>query len=204
MTFQIRVPVLTPLCQTIFIITQGIENLLNDLKIHKACGPDTISTRILKETSDIITLILQIIFQISLNTGRVLTDWTTAYVTPIFKKGRCTLPSNYLPVPLTCITSKIFECIIVCNIMKHLESNNILYDLQYSFRRGRSCEAPLISLLDDLTLNHDKSLQTDLIITDFAKVFDVVSYRRLLYKLNWYGIRGNISQWIKSFFTNRT
>ena len=71
----------------ISITTQGIENLLNDLKIHKACGPDTISARILKETSDIIAPILQIIFQISLNTGRVPTDWTTAYVTPIFKKA---------------------------------------------------------------------------------------------------------------------
>ena len=69
---------------------------------------------------------------------------------------------------------------------------------------GRSCEAQLISLLDDLTLNYDKSLQTDLIITDFTKAFDVVLHHRLLYKLNWYGIRGNISQWIKLFFTNRT
>ena len=88
--------------------------------------------------------------------------------------------------------------------MKHLESNNILYDLQYDFRQGRSCEAQLISLLDDLTLNYDKSLQTDLIITDFVKAFDVVPHHRLLYKLNWYGIRGNISQWINSFLTNRT
>ena len=105
-----------PTMPDIFVITEGIENLLNDLKIHKVCGPDTISARILKETSDIIVLILQIIFQISLNTGRVPTDWTTAYVTPIFKKGNHTLPSNYLPVPLTCITSKIFERIIVSAI----------------------------------------------------------------------------------------
>ena len=105
---------------------------------------------------------------------------------------------------LTCITSKIFERIIACNIMKHLESNNILYNLQHGFRQGRSCEAQLISLVDDLTLNYDKSLQTDLIITDFAKAFDVVPHRRLLYKINWYGIRGSTCQWIKSFLTNRT
>ena len=123
-----------PTMPDISVITQRIKNLLNDLKIHKTSGPDTIRARILKKTSDIIAPILQIIFQISLNTGRVPTDWTTAYVTPIFKKGSHTLPSNYRPVSLTCITSKIFECIIVCNIMKHLESNNILYDLQYDFR----------------------------------------------------------------------
>ena len=74
--------------------------------------------------------------------------------------------------------------------MKHLEENNILNDLQCGFHHGRSCETQLISLLNDLTINYDRSLQTDLIITDFAKAFDVVRHRRLLYKLNWYGIRG--------------
>ena len=139
----------------------------------------------LKMTSDIIAPILQIIFQTSLTTGRVPTDWTTAFVTPIFKKGSHTLPSNYRPVSLTCIASKIFERIIACNIMNHLENNNILNDLQYGFRRGRSCKAQLISLLNDLSLSYDRSLQTDLIITDFAKAFDVVPHCRLLYKVNW-------------------
>ena len=112
------------------------------------------------------------------NTGRVPADWTTAFVTPIFKKGSHTLPSNYLLVSLTCITSKIFERVIACNIYNEA-LRNILYDLQYGFRQGRSCRTQLISLLDDLTLNYDRSLQTDLIITDFAKAFDVVPHRRL-------------------------
>ena len=141
---------------------------------------------------------------VSLDTCRVPTDWTTTFVTPIFKKGSHTLPSNYRPVSLTCITFKLFDCIIACNIMKHLKSNYILYDLKYGFRQGRSCEAQLIYLLDNLTLNYDRSLQTDLIITDFSKAFDVVPHHRLLYKLNWYGIKGHTSRWIESFSTNHT
>ena len=64
--------------------------------------------------------------------------------------------------------------------------------------------AQLISLLDDLTLNYDRSLQTDLIITDFSKAFEVVPHCRFLYKLNWYGIKGYTSRWIESFLTNHT
>ena len=89
----------------IIVTSQGIENLLNGLKTHKASGPDALSATILKETSDVIApiymYILQVIFQISLDTGRVPADWTTAFVTPIFKKGSHTLPSNYHPVSLT-------------------------------------------------------------------------------------------------------
>ena len=123
--------------------------------------------------TNIIASILQIIFQISLNTGKVSTDWTTALVMPIFKKGSHTLPSNYQPLSLTCITSKVFEHINACSILKHLENNNILNGLQYGFRQGR------LSVLNDLTINYDRSMQTVLIITNFAKTFDVVPHRRL-------------------------
>ena len=38
--------------------------------------------------------------------------------------------------------------------------------------------------------------QTDLIIMDFAKAFDKVPHRRLLHKLDYYGIRGSTHKWI--------
>ena len=51
---------------------------------------------------------------------------------------------------------------------------------------------------------YDVGIQTDLIFTDFAKAFDTVPHKRLLYKLEWYGIRGNTNHWISSFLNNRT
>jgi hypothetical protein len=48
------------------------------------------------------------------------------------------------------------------------------------------------------------SKQTDLIIMDFAKAFDKVPHCRLLYKLKFYGIQKDISNWIKAFLYERT
>ena len=48
--------------------------------------------------------------------------------------------------------------------MKYLENNNVLNDLQYGFRQGRSCEAQLVSL-QMISINNDRSLQTNLIST---------------------------------------
>ena len=47
-------------------------------------------------------------------------------------------------------------------------------------------------------------VQSDLIQMDFAKAFDKVPHKRLLYKLRWYDITGNIHRWIKSFLTDRS
>ena len=45
--------------------------------------------------------------------------------------------------------------------------------------------------------------QVDVILLDFAKAFDKVPHQRLIYKLQYYGVRGNTLGWIKSFLSNR-
>ena len=45
---------------------------------------------------------------------------------------------------------------------------------------------------------------TDVIALDFSKAFDRVPHRRLLYKLDHYGIRGPVLQWIQNFLENRS
>ena len=51
-----------PTIENVTISTAGILKLLNELNIYKACSPDGISARILKETSDVIAPILRVIF----------------------------------------------------------------------------------------------------------------------------------------------
>ena len=45
----------------------------------------------------------------------------------------------------------------------------------------------------------DNKQQVDTAILDFSKAFDKVAHSRLLYKLDYYGIRGNLLNWLKSF-----
>jgi hypothetical protein len=76
----------------------GVLKLLLNLNPHKDTGPDQLSTRFLKEMATSITPSLTLIFQTSLERGKVPDDWKTAHVTPIFKKGDKSKPSNYRPV----------------------------------------------------------------------------------------------------------
>ena len=116
-----------PSMPNITISTPGIQKLLANLKPHKATGPDCIPPTVLKELNHEISPILEIIFNISLQTGQVPNDWKEANIAPIFKKGDKHSPSNYRPVSLTCIIAKCMEHILVSNMMKHLELNNILH-----------------------------------------------------------------------------
>jgi hypothetical protein len=88
--------------------------------------------------------------------------------------------------------------------MKHLESNNILYDLQHGFWSSKSCETQLISFIQELAKNNNDKIQTDVIVMDFVKAFDKVPHKRLLYKLKYYGADTNTLNWIEDFLTLRT
>ena len=50
----------------------------------------------------------------------------------------------------------------------------------------------------------DGKLQVDAAILDFSKAFDKVAHSRLLYKLEYYGIRGNLQNWLSSFLSGRS
>jgi len=58
--------------------------------------------------------------------------------------------------------------------MQHLETNSFLYGLQHGFRQNRSCETQLLSFIHELMFNHDKDIQSDIILMDFAKAFDKI------------------------------
>jgi hypothetical protein len=142
-------------------------------------------------------------YSISLSRGEVPSDWRQANVISVFKKGEKYLASNYRPVSLTCICCKVLEHIVVSNMVKHLEIHDILVDCQHGFRAKRSCETQLISLTHELINHLHSGIQNDLIILDLSKVFDKVPHKKLLCKLDNYGIRNTTLKWIGSFLNNR-
>ena len=90
-------PEMTP----ITINEAGVWKLLQNIKPHKAAGPDNIPARILREAANNLAPAMTILFQASIDQGTLPDDWKTANVVPIFKKGDRCKAANYRPVSLT-------------------------------------------------------------------------------------------------------
>ena len=170
----------------------------------KSPRPDKMHPRVLKECSAELAQPLYIIFRKSLDSGVLPSDWKTATVTPIFKKGSKTKPGNYRPVSLTCIPCKIMETIVKDKLLKHIEQYNALSERQHGFMKGKSCLSNLLETFEEITANLDQGNAIDIILLDYAKAFDSVPHMRLLSKLKAYGCDGNILDWIAQFLTGRT
>ena len=140
----------TPHMESITVSTNDIAKLLKDLKSHKAAGPNQITPLVFQKLRDVIAPILQVIFQRSLNTGRVPKDWSTAFVCPLFKKGDTSLASNFRPISLTSILCKVLEHNVTTNVVSHMDKYNLLYGLQHGFCGKRSWETQLVILIENL------------------------------------------------------
>ena len=186
------------------VSTSGVTKILQKLDPSKSPGPDKIPSRLLKSIAMAVSPCLTLLFSASLHQGRVPSDWKKALVCPVFKKGDRKNPSNYRPVSLTYICSKVMEHIIYSEIMTHLETHNILSDMQFGFRKRHSAELQLFQTIHDLAFDLNRKSQTDVILLDFSKAFDRVSHRHLITKLEYYGIRNNILNWVASFLSGRT
>lgn len=177
---------------------------LDNVQTNKAPGPDGIHPQVLKHCRHVIAPLLHIVYNKSLRTGQLPSDWKKGRITPVHKKGSKLDVNNYRPISLTSIPCKILEKEIRKHITNHLEKNNILSQHQYGFRSRRSCITNLLTAIDAWSANLDKNTRTDVIYLDFAKAFDRVPHKRLLTKLKAYGVEPPLYTWIKDFLTERT
>ena len=180
-----------------------VKKKLNALNPSKSPGPDGIHPRVLKELTNTIAKPLTLLFKATQEQHTIPEVWKSATVSAIYKKGKKKDPSNYRPVSLTCISCKVIESIYRDNIMKHMKNNNLFSNSQFGFIGGRSTVLQLLNVIDHWTEILDEGGIIDTIYLDFMKAFDKVPHKRLLAKLEYYGIGAPIISWIDSFLTGR-
>jgi len=125
-------------------------------------------------------------------------------ITPVLKHGKdpCQ-PTNYRPISLTSVLGKLYEKILNKRLVWYLESNNLLNQHQYGFRKNRST----IHALLDLQMNIHKAFVNRghlyTVFFDLEKAYDLTWRYNILRTLHNMGIRGPLPYSIFSFLTNR-
>ncbi|KAL5249657.1 hypothetical protein ACHWQZ_G018500 [Mnemiopsis leidyi] len=127
-----------------------------------------------------------------------------AKVIPIHKGGSKTEVSNYRPISLLGSMSKVYEKLMHSRVLDFLDKNNSLFENQYGFRPGRSCEHALLNAQNSILHSLNKNQVSLLLLLDYSKAFDLLDHETLLRKLEHYGIRGIVKEWFRSYLTNRT
>ena len=129
-----------------------------------------------------------------------------AAVIPISRNTSQKTLSDFCPISLLPIFSKIFEKIIAQRMMNYINKNKILSASQFGFRTNSLTDLAVTSIYityDKLLQNIDDKKVTCSIFLDLQKAFDSVDHTFILKKLNHYGFRGSILNFLKSYSGNR-
>ena len=124
-------------------------------------------------------------------------------ILPIHKGDSVFEMSNYRPISLLPIFSKILEKLMYSRVIDFIKKFKILYANQYGFQKGLSTELAINSLLNNIIDCLENKEVGFCILLDFAKAFDTVNHEILLEKLYYYGIRGVAHKWFKSYLSER-
>ncbi|CAB4026264.1 Hypothetical predicted protein [Paramuricea clavata] len=181
-----------------------VFRLLNNLSISKSTGGDKIPAKILKKSASVITPSLTNLFNSAIGMGIFPSEWKSARVIPLHKKGSRSVLDNYRPISILPVISKIFEKILYEQLYEYFTTNNLLSEQQFGFRRFHSTSTALLDCTDEWYVNMDRGLYNLAVFLDLKKAFDTVNHDILLAKLELYGIKNTPLMLLKSYLSDRS
>ena len=185
------------------IVETEIVKIINKFNQNKSAGHDNIENAIVKKIANELAKPLALLFNKSVSTGIVPDDLKIAKVIPIHKKNDIEEFSNYRPVSVLPCFSKILERLVFNRCIEYIDSHNILNKHQYGFRANHSTYMAVMQLVDKVNKAVERKDTTVGIFLDLSKAFDTIDHNILLYKMEYYGFRGVVHQWFKSYLDNR-
>ena len=180
-----------------------INNIILHSKSKKSTGFDNIDSYTVKQIAPQIVNQLADIFNKSFLTGIVASKLKIAKVIPLYKAKDPALFSNYRPISLLPVFSKILERLMYNRLYNFLTEHNILSTNQFGFRKKYSTFLALMDLVDNISKNIDEGNYSIGIFLDLSKAFDTIDHTILLDKLCRYDVRGVTLNWFKHYLNDR-
>jgi len=193
----------TTVSQLPILYDYEVELELRKIK-NTAPGSDGLPSWLFRNCSYELAGVVAHILNCSFITGKLPSSWLRAIVTPVPKISKPATYSEYRPISVTPILSRLAEKLLVNKWLRPSLPPELFFD-QYAFKPTGSTTAALVHFTHCAThmLEQNNNFVRCLMI-DFSKAFDCVDHAILLSKLAEYSVPAVIINWIVSFLTDRS
>ena len=181
---------------------QTIGKQISQLDLKKAGVENDIPSKLLIETSDIVSQHLANIYNNSKVTGEFPQKLKRATIIPINKKKtRALSKRDYRPVSLLPVVSKLYEKDMHEQIKSYM--NKYLSPYLFGYRKNHSSEQCLAIMLEAWKKALDLKYSAGAVLTDLSKAFDCLNHELLIAKLDAYGFGQSALNFIYNYLNQR-
>ena len=185
------------------VTVEEVEKVFKKINPRKACGPDSISGKIVKTFSKELAPVYCDVFNKTLEDHEIPDSWKAATICPVPKKSRPSTLNDYRPIALTSVLMKSLEKLVLRKLK--IEASDEQDPLQFAYRHNRGVEDAVLALIhDSLAHINNKGSYVRILYVDFSSAFNTVQTHLLLQKLQDMNICPHLTLWISDFLSNRS
>ena len=167
-------------------------------------GVDEISAFFIKLSIDKSAAAITNIINASFRTGTFPDRWKKAIVIPIPKIDTPLSPTDFRPISLLSVLSKIIEKVVAQQIVSYLLQYELFDIHQSAYRINHGCSTALLTITDDFFTAMDKGDIIVLALLDYSKAFNCANHDITLAKLKSLGFDNTALRWINSYLSGRS
>ena len=182
---------------------ESIIKLIERIKTDVAVGDDDMNAKLLKDAKQVVAEPLSKLINASFKQSKFPSALKKALVKPVHKKDCIEDPSNYRPLSILPVLSKVFERAAANQIVAYLNEHNLLNEIQHAYRKGHSTETCLNEITDFIYEEIDKGNLVGLASLNLSKAFDSIDHDLLIEKLRSLNLGENSLNWCSSYLTGR-
>ena len=181
-----------------------VDVLFSEINVNKTSGIEGIRCDVLKIALRFLLEPMTWLYQLTFDSGIFPCSWKSARVNPIPKTGNLKLITNWRPISLLPVPSKIAEKIMHIYLVGVLDDLDFLSERQYGYRPGRGTGDAIFAFLNDIYENRDRGHLTGACFLDLKKAFDCVHHSYLIEILGKLGLHDSALNWLMSYLTGRS
>ena len=165
---------------TLAFRSREVKQLLLDLDSYGGTDPLGTFPLCLKKTAKVLAPHLSAVFRWLLRLGHFPVCWRVANVTPIAKGPPSSSASNYRPISVTPILSKVFECLVSVRLGRFMEGKGVLPTIQFTYRKGLgTCDA-FLCVVHTLQSALEMGQEARIVQINFSAAFDRVNHQEMV------------------------
>ena len=178
-----------------------VKRIMKNLKTNKATGHDQIPARAVKESAEILCQPFSCLVNFLSERGKIPSSWKLGEIVPVHKKDCKLTKTNYRPITILPVLSKVFEKVVHSRLASHFE--DVYHNNVFAYRDHHGCDTAILSLTEQFKKELDNHKVISLVSMDLSKAFDTLPHDLIVKKLEDYGGDSKVINLVMNYSSDR-